>query len=60
MNNKNKEKRIDKEIFILRNLPKEYKIGRKETKLGTLIDVSEVIGLTSFLIHVYSLKSIAA
>ena len=27
----NKEKRIDKEIFLLRNLPGEYKLGRKET-----------------------------
>jgi len=34
------EKRIDKEIFMLRNLPKEYKLGKKETQLGTLIDVS--------------------
>jgi len=28
---KNKEKRIDKEIFLLRNLPKEYKLGKKDT-----------------------------
>ena len=39
-NPKNKEKRIDKEIFLLRNLRKEYKIGKKDTQLGTLIDVS--------------------
>lgn len=38
--NKNKEKRIDKEIFLLRNLPEAYKLGKKETQLGTLIDVS--------------------
>jgi hypothetical protein len=38
-----KEKRIDKEIFLLRNLPKEYKLGKKETSLGTLIDVSRSI-----------------
>ena len=38
-NSKNKEKRIDKEIALLRNLKKEYKIGKKETQLGTLIDV---------------------
>lgn len=38
-----KEKRIDKEIFLLRNLPKEYKLGKKETSLGTLIDVSRNI-----------------
>ena len=40
MNHKNKEKRIDKEIFLLRNLPKEYKLGKKETQLGILLDVS--------------------
>lgn len=40
--NKNKEKRIDKEIFLLRNLPKQFKMGKKETQLGVLIDVSEV------------------
>ena len=27
--NKNKEKRIDKEIFLLRNLPEAYKLGKK-------------------------------
>jgi len=37
--NKTQEKRIDKEIFLLRNLPKEYKLGKKETQLGTLIDL---------------------
>lgn len=26
-----KEKRIDKELFLLRNLPKDYKLGKKET-----------------------------
>ena len=40
MNHKNKEKRIDKEIFLLRNLPKEYKLGKKETQLGILLDVN--------------------
>ena len=49
-----KEKRIDKEIFLLRNLPKEYKLGKKDTQLGTLIDVSN-ISIISFLF--YSLKS---
>mmetsp|Transcript_9633 Transcript_9633/g.16178 ORF Transcript_9633/g.16178 Transcript_9633/m.16178 type:complete len:110 (+) Transcript_9633:58-387(+) len=39
MQKPNKEKRIDKEIFLLRNLPKEYKLGKKETQLGTLIDL---------------------
>jgi hypothetical protein len=33
----NKQKRIDKEINLLRNLPKEYKIGRKQTHLGKLL-----------------------
>ena len=37
------EKRIDKEIFLLRNLPKEYKLGKKDTQLGTLIDVSYLV-----------------
>lgn len=40
MNKGTGEKRIDKEIFLLRNLPKEYKLGKKETQLGVLIDVS--------------------
>jgi hypothetical protein len=40
MNKGQGEKRIDKEIFLLRNLPKEYKLGKKETQLGVLIDVS--------------------
>jgi len=40
MNHKNKQKRIDKEIFLLRNLPKEYKLGKKETQLGILLDVN--------------------
>ena len=35
-----KEKRIDKEIFLLRNLPKPFKMGKKDTQLGILIDVS--------------------
>lgn len=42
MNHKNKEKRIDKEIFLLRNLPKEYKLGKKETQLGILLDVNNL------------------
>ena len=52
-NNKNKEKRIDKEIFLLRNLPKEYKLGKKDTQLGTLIDVSPLL---SSILKIYSLK----
>ena len=46
-NPKNKEKRIDKEIALLRNLKKEYKIGKKETQLGTLIDVSSISHFSS-------------
>jgi hypothetical protein len=38
-NTKNKEKRIDKELFLLRNLPKDYKLGKKDTQLGLLIDL---------------------
>jgi hypothetical protein len=41
MQKPNKEKRVDKEIFLLRNLPKEYKLGKKETQLGTLVDVNK-------------------
>ena len=47
---KNKEKRIDKELFLLRNLPKDYKLGKKETQLGTLLDVSiSIISLHEFI-----------
>ena len=31
--------RIDKEIHLLKNLPKEYKLGKRETPLGTLLYV---------------------
>ena len=37
---KQREKRVDKEFFLLRNLPGEYKLGKKETQLGHVIDVS--------------------
>lgn len=37
--NKHKQKRIEKELLQLRNLPKEYKLGKKETALGTLLYV---------------------
>jgi hypothetical protein len=36
---KSKPKRIDKELLLLRNLPKEYKLGKRETSLGTLLYV---------------------
>ena len=36
---KQKLKRIDKELLLLRNLPKEYKLGKRETPLGTLLYV---------------------
>ena len=38
-----KQKRIDKEIFTCRSLPKEYKMGKKLTQLGVLIDVSKIL-----------------
>jgi hypothetical protein len=37
--NKHKPKRIEKELLNLRNLPKEYKLGKRETPLGTLLYV---------------------
>lgn len=38
-NKHNKTKRIEKELMQLRNLPKEYKLGKRETDLGTLLYV---------------------
>ncbi len=38
--NKHKPKRIDKELMLLRNLPKEYKIGKKDSPLGTILYVN--------------------
>lgn len=35
----NKQKRIEKELMQLRNLPREYKLGKRETALGTLLYV---------------------
>ena len=37
--NKHKPKRIEQELLLLRNLPKEYKLGKRETSLGTLLYV---------------------
>lgn len=34
-----KQKRIEKELLQLRNLPREYKQGKRETNLGTLLFV---------------------
>jgi hypothetical protein len=34
-----KPKRIEKELQLLKNLPKEFKLGKKDTALGTLIFV---------------------
>jgi len=34
-----KQKRIEKELLQLRNLPREYKLGKRETGLGTLLYV---------------------
>jgi hypothetical protein len=31
--------RVEKEIHLLKNLPKEYKLGKRETSLGTLLYV---------------------
>jgi hypothetical protein len=38
-NRGNKQKRIEKELLALRNLPREFKIGKKETGLGILLYV---------------------
>lgn len=38
--NKHKPKRIEKELLQLRSLPKEYKLGKKDTPLGTLLYVN--------------------
>jgi hypothetical protein len=32
--------RVEKEIHLLKNLPREYKLGKRETNLGTLLYVS--------------------
>ena len=37
--NQHKPKRIEKELLQLRNLPKEFKLGKKQTSLGTLLYV---------------------
>ena len=34
-----KPARVEKEIHLLKNLPKEYKLGKRETALGTLLYV---------------------
>ncbi len=34
---KTKPKRIEKELMLLRSLPKEYKIGKREISLGTVL-----------------------
>lgn len=38
-NRGNKQKRIDKELLQLRNLPREYRLGKRETSLGNLLYV---------------------
>jgi hypothetical protein len=45
--NKNKPKKIEKELLLLRSLPKEFKIGNKETSLGTLVYVIQIINFIS-------------
>jgi hypothetical protein len=52
--NKHKPKRIEKELLLLRNLPKEYKLGKRETPLGTLLYVLILLMLISLW---YSWKS---
>jgi hypothetical protein len=34
--------RVEKEIHLLKNLPKEYKLGKRETPLGTLLYVMKL------------------
>lgn len=41
-NRGNKQKRIEKELMQLRNLPKEIKLGKRETGLGILLYVTLV------------------
>ena len=43
---KSKPKRVEKELMLLRNLPKEFKLGKRETPLGTLLYVIILILLT--------------
>jgi hypothetical protein len=38
----NKPKRIEKELLQLRVLPREYKIGKRDSALGTLLHVIRV------------------
>lgn len=38
-----KSKRIEKELLLLRNLPKEYKLGKRDTPLGTLLYVFDFV-----------------
>ena len=45
---KNKPKRIDKELMLLRNLPKEYKIGKKESPLGIVLYVAFNLALIPY------------
>lgn len=39
VNRGNKQKRIEKELLQLRNLPKEIKLGKREISLGILLYV---------------------
>lgn len=40
-----KAQRVEKELKLLRNLPKEYKIGKRDTSLGTLLYVLFILSL---------------
>lgn len=35
--------RVEKEVHLLKNLPKEYKLGKRETALGTLLYVTSLL-----------------
>lgn len=47
-NRGNKQKRIEKELLQLRNLPREIKLGKRETSLGILLYVRSRDILKSF------------
>lgn len=50
--NQHKPKRIEKELLLLRNLPKEYKLGKRETPLGTLLYVTKgFMNLIQFIVR---------
>ena len=38
-----KPDRIEKELLLLRNLPNTFKIGKKNTALGTVVYVNSIL-----------------